>query len=88
MKVSINMQLDDARCGAEGTPVVDACGDNRSAPVPYRPAATFVTQLAANFLQLPQTRVRRRLEPDKAARSYAANDKDSQTRGTRLSEEC
>ena len=36
-----------------------------------RPAATFLAHLIATEAQMPQTRVRRRAEPDVAAATYA-----------------
>jgi hypothetical protein len=38
---------------------------------PIRPAATFLAHLIATEAQMPQTRARRRAEPDAAAAIYA-----------------
>ena len=43
----------------------------RERPVPYR-HSTFLAHLIATREQLPQTRTRRRAEPDEAVRAYAA----------------
>jgi hypothetical protein len=41
-------------------------------PPPRRALATFVAHLIANAQQAPQTRMRRRAEPDEAVRRYRA----------------
>jgi hypothetical protein len=41
-------------------------------PVGSRPSAVFLAQLIATVQQAPQTRRRRRAEPDEASASYAA----------------
>jgi hypothetical protein len=41
-------------------------------PVGSRPSAVFLAQLIATAQQAPQTRRRRRAEPDEASASYAA----------------
>jgi len=41
-------------------------------PPPRRALATFVAHLIANAQQAPQTRTRRRVEPDEAVRRYRA----------------
>ncbi len=40
-----------------------------------RPRADFLAQLIATSAQLPQTRLRRRAEPDVAIAAYGANDR-------------
>jgi hypothetical protein len=49
-------------------PIVPAAGHARAAG---RPAAAFLAHLIATAAQMPQTRERRRAEPDAAAAIYA-----------------
>ena len=45
------------------------------APTNGRPRADFLAQLIANLAQVPQTRMRRRAEPDEAVAAYGASDR-------------
>jgi hypothetical protein len=42
-----------------------------------RPRADFLAQLIATLAQAPQTRARRRAEPDEAIAAYGASDRSS-----------
>ncbi len=55
-------------------PITPAEGHSR---VASRPAAPFLAHLIATAAQLPQTRARRRAEPDAAAAIYAFADRIS-----------
>jgi len=48
-----------------------------------RPRADFLAQLIATSAQLPQTRLRRRAEPDVAIAAYGANDRSPPPRAGR-----
>jgi len=45
------------------------------APANNRPRADFLAQLIATSAQVPQTRMRRRAEPEEAVAAYCANDR-------------
>ena len=49
-----------------------------------RPRADFLAQLIATSAQLPQTRLRRRAEPDVAIAAYGANDRSPPRTGGAL----
>ena len=49
-----------------------------------RPRADFLAQLIATSAQLPQTRVRRRAEPDVAIAAYCASDREPLSAGSAL----
>jgi len=50
-----------------------------------RPRAEFLTQLIATRAQAPQTRLRRRAEPEEAVAAYAVNDRAPMPTGRTLS---
>lgn len=54
--------------------LISRAATNREAPAPYasRPRADFVAQLIATSSQAPQTRARRRAEPEEAVAAYSA----------------
>ncbi len=50
-----------------------------------RPRADFLAQLIATLAQAPQTRARRRAEPDEAIAAYGAGDRPAMPAGHTLS---
>jgi len=54
---------------ADGTVAMPA------APATSRPRADFLAQLIATSAKVPQTRMRRRAEPDEAIAAYCASDR-------------
>jgi hypothetical protein len=71
MKLSIAIEMDEGvpQCGAASSLVTK--GDNpRQRELSCHVSSNFVAQLAATFLQTPQTRARRRLEVRDAIRTY------------------
>lgn len=50
-----------------------------------RPRAEFLTQLIAARTQAPQTRLRRRAEPEEAVAAYAVNNRSPRPTGRMLS---
>jgi hypothetical protein len=56
---------------------------DRSLPRTRHPAAPFLAQLIATQMQAPQTRARRRAEPEDAVAAYAAHSDGSAGRGFR-----
>jgi hypothetical protein len=71
MKLSIAIKMDEdvPQFGAATSLVAN--GDNpRQRDLPCRISSNFVAQLAATFLQSPQTRARRRRELCDAIRTY------------------
>ncbi len=50
-----------------------------------RPRADFLAQLIATLAQAPQTRARRRAEPEEALAAYGARDRSSMPKGHALS---
>jgi hypothetical protein len=71
MKLLLAIEMDeDVPQSGVGTSLATN-GDNlRRRDLPCRISSTFVAQLAATFLQTPQTRARRRLELTDAIRTY------------------
>ena len=71
MKLSIAIEMDEGvpQCGAASSLVTN--GENhRQRDLSCHVSSNFVAQLAATFLQTPQTRARRRLEVRDAIRTY------------------
>jgi hypothetical protein len=60
----------------DNPPAGDGCG---------RPRADFLAQLIATLEQAPQTRVRRRAEPEDAIAAYGASDRVATPTGRALS---
>jgi hypothetical protein len=60
---------------APAQPDAAAGRPQNSAPGGSRPRADFLAQLIATVTQAPQTRVRRRAEPDEAIAAYGASDR-------------
>ena len=58
-------------------------GDREAAPQ-GRPRADFLAQLIAAKVQAPQTRLRRRVEPDEAVAAYDAQNHTSASAGGTL----
>jgi len=56
-----------------------------AAPAPARPRAGFVAQLIATLGQAPQTRARRRAEPEQAIAAYRALGRSPTLAGHALS---
>jgi hypothetical protein len=56
-------------------PVGAAAASDRSAPLTRHPAAPFLAQLIATQMQAPQTRARRRAEPEDAIAVYRSMTK-------------
>jgi hypothetical protein len=62
------------------TALVPVAASDPTAPVEPsygRPRANFLAQLIATLAQAPQTRARRRAEPDVAIAAYGASDRSS-----------
>lgn len=69
--------------------VAPAAHSDLPPPVSRRPSASFLAQLIATAQQAPQTRARRRAEPDVAITSYRATATDvGATAGYRLVRTC
>lgn len=56
-------------------PIGAAAATDRSPPMARHPAAAFLAQLIATRMQAPQTRARRRAEPEDAIAMYRAMTK-------------
>jgi hypothetical protein len=71
MKLSIDIKMDEGvpQSGA-ATSLVTNGDDLRQRDLACRVSSNFVAQLAATFLQAPQTRARRRLELSDAIQIY------------------
>lgn len=71
MKLTIRLEIDDSvpRSGT-ATPVIAGTDDFPQRDRPGRISANFVAQLAATFLNCPQTRARRRIDLRDATKIY------------------
>jgi hypothetical protein len=71
MKLSIAIEMDeDVAQSRTATSLVTSGTNPRQRDLSCRVSSNFVAQLAATFLQTPQTRARRRLELCDAIRTY------------------
>jgi hypothetical protein len=66
-------------------PVLAVAADSSVSSAPSRPRADFIAQLIAAAVQAPQTRVRRRAEPEEASAVYGKGDQVLPATGARLS---
>jgi hypothetical protein len=69
------------------TALVPITPTDREAPAAYanRPSADFLTQLIAISEKTPQTRMRRRAEPQEAIAAYRARGRSAASSGRALS---
>jgi hypothetical protein len=71
MKLSIAVEMDGNLPQSGMATFLVSTGDDPQQPdLPFRISANFVAQLAATFLQTPQTRPRQRIEWRDAIRIY------------------
>jgi hypothetical protein len=73
---------------ALSTALVPIAAGDPTAPIQQfygRPRADFLAQLIATLAHSPQTRARRRAEPDVAIAAYGASDRSSMPEGHALS---
>ena len=90
---SVPLSCDERPISAQEAPNVStalipvAAGDAEASPghIGGRPRADFLAQLIATAAQAPQTRMRRRAEPQEAVAAYGARDRSSAPPRTMLS---